>query len=158
MRRTLWLPTVFAAALVTLAGCSAGGEIEPPASPPAGTSASPTATSVPEPSGPDAAAGATALPSSCESIYSPAYLDGLRSSPEIVLNPEWTATPGQATLGSTEPALIALLKSRERLDCFWVSPVGVSGIGLATSISLSGSDDQAVLLAQMTAAGFSCAQ
>jgi hypothetical protein len=125
-------------------------------SPPAAASAAPTATSGPEPSGPDPAAGATALPSSCESIYSPAYLDMLRLSPGIALNPEWTATPGQATLGSTDPALIALLKARERLDCFWVSPVGASGIGLATSISLSGGDDQAALLAQMTAAGFTC--
>jgi hypothetical protein len=82
----------------------------------------------------------------------------LRSSRGIALNPEWTATPGQATLGSTDPALIALLKTRERLDCFWVSPGGANGVGLATSISLSGSDDQAALLAQMNAAGFTCTE
>jgi hypothetical protein len=162
VRHKPWLPTVFVLALVALAGCSGGGGSTPSASSeadtPAAESGSPTATSIPEPSGPDTAAGAPVLPSSCESIYSPAYLDMLGSSPEIVLNPEWTATPGQATLGSTDPALIALLKGRERLDCFWVSPVGASGIGLATSISLSGSDDQAVLLAQMTAAGFACTQ
>lgn len=157
VRRPLWLPTVFVLALVTLSGCSAGDGGDPSASPKpdasATSSAPPAATPTPEPSGP---AAATTLPSSCESIYSPVYLDTLRSSPEIVLNPEWTAAPGQATLGSTDPGLIALLKSRERLDCFWVSPVGASGIGLATSISLSGSDDQAALLAQMTAAGLTC--
>jgi hypothetical protein len=156
--RIFWLPTGFMLALVTLAGCTAGGGSAPSPSPesdaPATVSASPTPTSVAESS--DSAAGAAALPSSCESIYSPAYLDTLRSSPGIALNPEWTATPGQATLGSTDPALIALLKTRERLDCFWVSPMGASGIGLATSISLSGSEDQAALLAQMNVAGFTC--
>ena len=80
----------------------------------------------------------------------------LRAASGIALNPDWTATPGQATLGSTEPALLDVLKSKERLDCFWVSPVGASGMGLATSISLSTSDEQAVLLADMTAAGFTC--
>ena len=57
-------------------------------------SAPPSATPAPEPSGTDDAAGATALPTSCESIYSPAYLDMLRAAPGIALNPEWTATPG----------------------------------------------------------------
>jgi hypothetical protein len=160
--RPLSLPTVFVLALVMLSGCSAGagGKSSAPPEPdePTTSSAPPATTSTPEPSGPDTAVGATALPSSCDSIYSPAYLDMLRSTPGLALNPEWTATQGQATLGSTEPALIALLKATERLDCFWVSPAGGSGVGLSTSISLSQSDEQAGLLAEMTAAGFTCAQ
>nr|WP_146077559.1 hypothetical protein [Clavibacter michiganensis] len=159
MTRSLWLPMVVVLALATLTGCSAGVGDAPsgttkPDTPAA--SAPPSATPTPEPSGTDASADATALPTSCESIYSPAYLDMLRAAPGLALNPDWTATPGQATLGSTEPALLDALKSKERLDCFWVSPVGASGMGLATSISLATSDEQAVLLADMTAVGFTC--
>ncbi|SMG25020.1 hypothetical protein [Agreia pratensis] len=160
MTRPLWLTTVLVLALATLTGCSAGVGNAPsatgePSKTPA-ASASPSATDDPEASGAQTGGRAAALPRNCESIYSPAYLDKLGSTPGIALNPEWTATPGQATLGSTEPALIDLLKTKERLDCFWVSPGGGSGSGLATSISLTDGDEESVLLSDMTAAGFTC--
>ncbi|KQO10332.1 hypothetical protein ASF06_09190 [Agreia sp. Leaf244] len=76
----------------------------------------------------------------------------------VRIYPEWTATPGQATLGTQEATLLPLLESREHLDCFWVAPGGGSGMGLSTSISLAASDELASLVSQLTAAGFGCTE
>lgn len=161
--RSRWLPAVLLLVLVTASGCSAGaGGNGTTSAPPSAGSATPaetsTATPVAPSATPDPAAGAAVIPPSCESIYSPGYLETLRATPGVVLNPEWTATPGQATLGTQEATLLPLLESREHLDCFWVAPGGGSGMGLSTSVSLAASDEQASLVAQLTAAGFGCTE
>jgi hypothetical protein len=161
--RPRWISAVLLLVLVTASGCSAGaGGNGTTSAPTSSGSAAPAETSTATPVAPsatrDPAAGAAVIPPSCESIYSPGYLETLRASPGVVLNPEWTATPGQASLGTKEDTLLPLLESREHLDCFWVAPGGGSGMGLSTSISLAASDEQASLVSQLTAAGFGCTE
>jgi hypothetical protein len=166
MRRhagTLALLPIVALLLTGCVGSASPAESDAPTSPSESSSTAPAATSTGTPPAPSAAAPATsltapvALPTSCDQIYSPDYLQSLQAAAGIlVLNPAWTDVEGAASLGTKNAALLPALQTKGRLDCFWAKPSGGGGVGLTTSVSLISSDEQAALVTTTTSEGYTC--
>lgn len=119
-----------------------------------------TATASPAPAAPtptpttSASPGSsTALPSSCEAVYTPAFAAALRSS-GAVLNPD--LQDGSPHIGAVDPVLFQDLQNRDRLDCFWRTSVEAGAPGLNTSISLLTGEMGGELAGYLAASGYAC--
>ncbi len=89
----------------------------------------------------------TALPSSCEDIYSDAMLATLQADTPPLNDPS-------VTLLSTEQApLLELLNSLPTLRCSWGPP---GERGLATTVAIVGSEQADYVRSTLSASGFAC--
>ncbi|GLK17311.1 hypothetical protein GCM10017602_17930 [Herbiconiux flava] len=153
-------------ALVLLAGC-AGEPVATTLDPTAMPSATATATatdnatatiaSTPAAAPTTSPAATSALPTSCDLIYSPPYFENLQEAAgRLELNPPWTEVDGAASLGTKSSELLPMLETRDRLDCFWASPSGAGGVGLTTSVSLISPEEQLGLISTASSSGYVC--
>jgi len=101
-----------------------------------------------------AIAPGTPKPAACAEIYSPAMVGAFG---DLALNPPWTVEAGADVRdGADDPELLAVIKSSEHLSCRWVSPVGPSGTGLATSLVWVTEAQTAAVEARLRALGMEC--
>lgn len=94
------------------------------------------------------------VPAACSDIYT---TDWSAQMSGLVLNPTRAADPGQPALyGSTDDALVAVLKAAEPLSCRWDGEHGGSDRFLVTNVAELQADQQPEVLARLASLGLSC--
>ncbi|MDQ1173300.1 hypothetical protein QE430_001607 [Microbacterium testaceum] len=111
------------------------------------TTPAPVASSTPTPTPTPTATPTTALPASCDDIYSAA----MRSTLEAQVPP--LNDPGITLLSTDQAPLLELLAAVPTLRCTWGAP---SDTGMATNVSVIDAAQAATVTGALTDAGFGC--
>jgi hypothetical protein len=99
-------------------------------------------------------AAAVEFPSDCDALYTPSMLDEFS---QLVLNPEWSKTAGEATLYGTDDQELQLLMDTEGpLVCLWGDDDGGGDVGLTTSVVSVNSAVETAVEARLRALNHSC--
>ncbi|MFJ4037867.1 hypothetical protein ACIPVB_07250 [Microbacterium sp. NPDC090007] len=132
---------------VFLSACVPETESTAPTSGPASSSAAPSSTASATPTPTVSATPTTALPASCDGVYSEAMRTTLENEIAPLNDP-------QVTLLSTAQApLLELLQSVPTVRCTWGGP---GDRGLATNVSVVDPGQAAIIRDALSGAGFGC--
>lgn len=95
-----------------------------------------------------------AIPTSCDSLYSPGMLATM-SSAGVALNPAWIYEPGQFDqVGTSVTDLQPILETPDKLSCTWTTPGGGSEVGLTTEIVQVTDAQAAQIVDKLTSIGW----
>ncbi|MFS0793393.1 hypothetical protein [Microbacterium sp. 1P10AE] len=150
LARVLAVGSAAAALVVALSGCVP--EPSPTASPTseASVSSTPSSSATPKPSSSipsPTVSPSTALPASCDDVYSDAMLTRLQEQ-DGPLN-----DPGVSLLSTDQASLLELLDSIPTLRCSW-GPPGEKG--LSTNVSIVDATQAAFVRDALSSSGFGC--
>lgn len=93
------------------------------------------------------------IPASCEKIYTRDWSSELAP---LALNPEWS--DDESSLGSSDIALLELLRPTTKLTCRWLTADGPSEVGLITSLALVTPDEASLARSRMSTLGYGCSE
>jgi hypothetical protein len=143
---------VLGAAAVLVAAMLSACAPEPSSSPEATTAPAPVTSQTPQvspSSTPTADAAQIELPGACTDIYSAELLASLEAEIPPLNDPGVTMLPSQ------NATLLETLDSLQTIRCSW----GQAGeVGLVTNVSIVDADQSAAIEAELSAAGYGCAQ
>jgi hypothetical protein len=136
-----------AAVALVLSACVPEAETAAPTAGPVSSSAAPSQTASATPTPTVSATPATALPASCDGVYSSAMRSTLENEISPLNDPEVTL------LSSAQAPLLELLQTIPTLRCTWGGP---GDRGLATNISIVDATQAATIRDALTGSGFGC--
>ena len=113
---------------------------------PAAPSSSPSPSTVPAP------ADFAMLPDDCGDLYG-AAMEGEFERNGMHINAVWTGAR-DAPAGSTDPELLALMRGKASLDCFWLDETGGTKKAVLTVATEPGVETTDAVAARLSALGF----
>ena len=136
-----------AAFALVLSACVPAAETAAPSAGSVSSSAAPSRTASATPTPTASATPATALPSSCDAVYS----ETMRTTLENEISP--LNDPAVTLLSSAQAPLLELLQTVPTLRCTWGGP---GDRGLATNVSIVDTTQAATIRDALASAGFGC--
>ena len=101
---------------------------------------------------PEAPLQLTVLPEACDGLYDDVMIREFEQQ-GMHLNTVWTGAR-EATAGSASPDLVALMRGKLSLDCFWLDESGGTESAVLTVATEPGPEVAATVAAHLTANGF----